>query len=206
MEENAMATTTLLPPAGPTTIRSPYRLSVAQYHQMNQAGILKDGEKVELLEGLLVEKMPHNPPHATAITKISRALFTRLNEAWVVRVQLPITTLESEPEPDFVVALGGVEQYEQGHPGPADVALVIEVADSTLEQDRDDKKRIYARARLPIYWIVNIPEARIEVYTQPRAGKNPIYRQRRDYLPAETIPLVIAGQDVGSIAVHDLLP
>jgi hypothetical protein len=66
--------------------------------------------------------------------------------------------------------------------------------------------RNYARARLPIYWIVNIPERQVEVYTQPRGGRNPTYRQRRDYRPGESVPLVIAGQEVGSIAVEDILP
>jgi Uma2 family endonuclease len=200
-----MATTTWQA-AAPALVRSPYRLSVAQYHRMAEAGILKEGEKVELLEGLLVGKMTVNPPHATAITKVLRALFPRVGEGWLVRMQLPVTTAESEPEPDFAVVAGMVERYAGSHPGPADVSLVIEVADASLDQDRTDKQRIYARARIPVYWIVNLPGAQVEEYTQPRAGRNPAYRRRRDYTPAESIPLVLAGQSAGSIAVRDLLP
>jgi Uma2 family endonuclease len=92
------------------------------------------------------------------------------------------------------------------HPAPADVALVVEVADSSLELDRTEKLRVYARARIPVYWIVNIPDMQIEAYSQPRGGRSPTYRQRRDYLPAEMIPVVIAGQSAGTIAVRDLLP
>jgi Uma2 family endonuclease len=197
----------------PTTVRGPvvrpaptlYRLSVAQYHDMIKAGVLKEGEKVELLEGLLVEKMTRNPPHDGSLMLVQATLNNHLPSGWLTRVQSAITTGDSEPEPDVVVVPGPMRRYLRSHPSPTEVALVVEVADSSLDLDRGDKLRIYARARLPVYWIINIPDMCVEVYTQPR-GRNPTYRQRRDYLPDQTIPLVIAGQDAGTIAVRDLLP
>jgi Uma2 family endonuclease len=80
------------------------------------------------------------------------------------------------------------------------------VAESSLPQDRGTKVRVYARARIPVYWIVNIPDSQIEVYTQPRAGKSPTYRQQRIYRLDESVPLVLAGQEIAPFAVRDLLP
>jgi Uma2 family endonuclease len=198
----------------PTTVSGPvvrpeptlYRLSVAQYHDMLKAGVLKEGEKVELLEGLLVEKMTRNPPHDGCLMALQAELMLRLPAGWMLRIQSAITTSDSEPEPDLIVVKGFPRQYMQVHPVPSNVALVVEVADVSLGFDRPDKLRVYARARLPVYWIVNIPDGCIEVYTQPRGGRSPTYRQRRDYQPSETIPLVIAGVLAGEIAVRDLLP
>jgi hypothetical protein len=205
IEERAMSTVSVPRKAAVSTERSLYRLSVKQYHTMIDKGILRECEKVELLEGLLVEKMTRNPPHDVVLGILNKVLTTRLPADWSLRVQSAITTTDSEPEPDFVVVSGSHERYLGAHPGPGDIALVIEVADSSLDDDRTLSLRIYARARLPIYWIVNIPERQIEVYTQPRAGRNPTYRQRRDYLPGESIPLVLAGKEVTSIPVENIL-
>jgi hypothetical protein len=183
-----------------------YRLSVAQFHTMIEAGIFHSGDKVELLEGYLIQKMTHPPPHAMTLLRILAELQTRLPQGWLLRPQMPITTPDSEPQPDCVVAPGPTQRFARSHPRPADIPLVIEVADGNLPQDRNEKLRIDARGRIPIYWIVNIPEMHIEVYTEPRGGRNPTYRQRRDYLPVELIPLMIAGHSAGTIAVRDLLP
>jgi hypothetical protein len=200
-----MSIAAAIPPSveiGPTL----YRLSVAQYHKMLEAGILRDGERVELLEGYLVNRMTHHPPSATVITRLQKLLSRRLSEEWEIRQQLPITTSDSEPEPDLAIVPGPDDRYGQGHPPAAEVVLVVEVADSSLSQDRNQQQRIYARSRIPIYWIVNIPDLQVEVYTQPRRGRNPTYRQRRDYRLGESVPLEIAGEGVGSLAVDDILP
>jgi hypothetical protein len=182
-----------------------YRLSVDQYHRMIEAGVLASGDKVELLEGLLVARPSRNPPHATVVTLI-QSILSRLPREWLVRQQLPITAADSEPEPDFAIVTGPALRYLAAHPQPGDVALVIEVSDSSVAEDRDVQLRVDARARIPVYWVVNIPEGQVEVYTQPRGGRNPTYRQRRDHQREETIPLVLGGEDVGSIAVSDFLP
>jgi putative restriction endonuclease len=201
-----MATASVRQPVTLKKDPSLYRFSVAQYHAIIDAGVLHSGDKVELLEGLLVKKMTRKPPHDVALDLANDELGTRIPPGWRLRLQSAITTTDSEPEPDVVVVPGPARRYIRAHPGPTDIALVIEISDTTLDHDRIVKGRIYARARLPVYWIVNIPNRQIEVYTQPRSGRNPTYRQRRDYLPGEKIPLVIAGQEVGSITVEDLLP
>jgi hypothetical protein len=126
-----------------------WRLSVEQYHQMIQLGILTDDDPVELLEGWLVYKMPKNPPHRIA-TKLTRdALAQILPLGWYVDTQEPITLSDSEPEPDVVIVRGVTQDYFDRHPTDQDIALVAEVADSTLERDRTSRKRLYARAGIP---------------------------------------------------------
>lgn len=183
-----------------------YRLSVEQYHRMAEEGILGSGEKVELLEGLLVTKMTINPPHAVTISLLDQTLRSVLPAHWVLRLGQPITLTESEPEPDLSLVVAPPTRYLKSHPAPRDIGLVIEVADSTLDEDRTTKQRIYARARLPEYWIVNIPKRRIEVYTRPRAGRNPVYLQRQDYSLSQGIPLVLRGNAIATLPVADLFP
>ena len=92
------------------------------------------------------------------------------------------------------------------HPQPRDIGLLIEVADTTLADDRTTKKRVYARARVGVYWIVNLVDFAIEVYAQPRAGRRPTYRQERSYRAPEAVPLVLGDHDLGAIPVSELLP
>ena len=184
-----------------------WRLSVAQYHQMIQAGILTEGDPVELLEGILVTKMVKNPPHTLATQLTRTALERCMPPGWFANTQEPVTTDTSEPEPDVTVVRGERRQYAQRHPGPADLGMLVEVADSSLRQDRTTKKRIYARASIPIYWIVNLVDRQIEVYTEPTgAAEQPDYRQRRDYGPTDSVPVVIDGREFGQIPVGELLP
>jgi Uma2 family endonuclease len=185
-----------------------HRFTVEQYHQMAQAGILKEGEKVELLNGLIFEKMTIYPPHSYAVGQLNRLLGRLLDDRWVLRVQQPVTipSRDSEPEPDILVATGPAARYVGRHPGPKDVALVVEVADSSLAEDQTTKLAIYAAARLPVYWVVNLVDRRVEVYTDPRGGKNPTYRARRDYDPGDAVPVTLGGRSVGSIPVNELLP
>jgi Uma2 family endonuclease len=184
-----------------------WRLSVDRYHEMIQVGILTEDDSVELLEGWLVSKMPKNPPHRVA-TRLTRNAMERIVPVgWYVDTQEPITTLDSEPEPDVMVVRGDTRQYIDHHPGPQDLALVVEIAETTLQRDRTLKKRVYAFAGISVYWIVNLIERQVEVYTIPSGvTEQPDYRQYQDYGPLDTIPLVIDGHEVGYIAVRDLLP
>lgn len=183
-----------------------YRLTVKQYHKMIDTGVIKEGDKVELLEGWVYQKMPHHPPAAGTISVMNGVLTRRLLPGWIIRIQLPITTTDSEPEPDLIVTSGVERDYLTRHPDRNDIAIVIEVADSTVPKDRTVKTRVYALAKLPIYWLVNIPEMQIEVYTNPRGGKNPGYRERVDFKPDDVIPFVVGGEERGPIPVRDLLP
>jgi Uma2 family endonuclease len=184
-----------------------YRLTVEQYHQMAQAGILTEDDPVELLEGWLVRKLTKYRPHVIGTGSVRRALERLLPMGWHVASQDPITTSDSEPEPDAAVVRGEERDYPDRHPGPADVVLVVEVADSSLPIDRGAKKRSYARASIRVYWIVNLIERQIEVYTDPTGpAAEPTYGQRRDYGAADTIPVVLAGSEVGVLEVRELLP
>ncbi|MEP0800089.1 Uma2 family endonuclease [Funiculus sociatus] len=191
-----------------------WRLSVEQYHQMIRLGILSDDDPVELLDGWLVYKMPKNPPHR-ATTKLTRnALEAVIPEGWYVDTQEPITLADSEPEPDVVVVRGNTRDYLDRHPGASDIALIIEVADSTLEREcpgdtlreRTSKQRLYARAGIPIYWIINLPEKQIEVYTEFIVAEESIYQRRQDYQLSDEVPVAIAGQIISRLSVLELLP
>jgi Uma2 family endonuclease len=184
-----------------------WRLSIEQYHAIIQAGILTDDDSVELLEGWLVFKMPKNPPHRVTTRLVRTALENILPAGWYVDSQEPITLSNSEPEPDIVVVRGDTRQYLDRHPGAEDIALIIEVSDTTLQRDRTVKKRIYARAGISIYWIVNLVEEQVEVYSQPLVEvEQPDYSQRLDFGRSAVIPIIIEGIEIGAIAVDALLP
>jgi Uma2 family endonuclease len=179
-----------------------FRLSVRQYHEIIEAGVFDDGDRVELIEGVLVRKMTKGPPHEFTIGILKDILTPLVGTKWVIRVQSAITLRDSEPEPDLAIVTAPHERYRQRHPGPRDIALVVEVVDSTLEFDRGDKLRVYARAGLPVYWIVNLVDNCVEVYTEPRGGKSPIYRKRVDLGPDDAISL----SDLFSLPVSTVLP
>jgi Uma2 family endonuclease len=192
----------------PTVPTEPiWRLTVNQYHAMIRAGILTAEHSVELLRGWLVPKMPKNPLHRAATRLLQRALEGLVPIGWYVDTQEPITTADSEPEPDAVVVRGETRQYLDRHPGPQDLALVVEVADTTLQRDRTSKKRLYAQAQIPVYWIVNLIDRQVEVYTLPLAPGEPgDYESHHDYSANDEVPLVIDGKDVGRVVVRDVLP
>lgn len=184
-----------------------FRLSIEQYHAIIQVGILTDEDSVELLEGWLVFKRPKNSPHRATTRLVRTALENILPRGWYVDSQEPITLSNSEPEPDIVVVRGDTRQYLDRHPGAEDIALIIEVSDTTLQRDRTVKKRIYARAGISIYWIVNLVEEQVEVYSQPIVEvEQPDYSQRLDFGRSAVIPIIIEGIEIGAIAVDALLP
>lgn len=118
-----------------------------------------------------------------------------------------MTTSDSEPEPDLGIIRGDIRNCVDHHPGPADSALIVEIADSSLRRDRGRKKRIYAGAAVRVYWIVNLVDRQIEVYTDPTGpGDKPDYRQHDDFGPGSAVPVVIDGKEIGRLNVADLLP
>lgn len=182
-----------------------WRLSVEQYHQMLENGILNDGDPIELLEGLLVTKMTKKPRH-TLVNQTSRDVLARLLPAgWFVNTQEPITTADSEPEPDISIIRRQRQDYTERHPAPADVGLVVEVSDTTLQQDRSIKLRLYATARIPTYWIINLLERQLEIYSEPSSdGEQASYGWHVDYGIGDIAPVMLDGQEVGRVAVADL--
>ena len=217
-----MSTRTMEPP-GQSVSSVPdvplWRMSVAQYQAMARAGVLTTDDQVELLEGWLVEKMTKNPPHRLVTHLLRREIERLINEVpsenisegtdnlWYVDSQEPITTTDSEPEPDITVIRGTPRDYADHHPRATDTALIIEVADATLRHDRGIKKRLYARAAIPIYWIVDLNRQTVEVYTVPQAKQQPPdYQQQQTYTANDLVPLMLDGHTVGQIAVRNILP
>ena len=183
-----------------------HRLTVDQYHQMIANGILSEEDPVELLEGYLVTKMPQSPEHAYSVQALTEELPRLLPRTYTLRGQSSATIQESEPEPDLVIARGSRTLYSHRHPGPDDTVLVIEVASSSLLRDRTDKSRIYARGGISVYWVVNVIDKVIEVYTQPSGQvPAPAYGKRDDYPVGTSVPVVLDGQIVGTIAVADVM-
>jgi Uma2 family endonuclease len=191
----------------PTPGEPTRRFTVEEYHRMIRQGILTEADDVELLEGWIVQKAPKNPPHRVASRLLRQALEKAVPPGWYVDTQEPVTLADSEPEPDATIVRGDARQYLDHHPGPNDLALVVEVADATLARDRGPKKRLYARAVVPVYWVVNLLERQVEVYSEPAgAADEPDYRKRQDYGAAEEVPVVIEGREVKRILVAELLP
>jgi len=184
-----------------------WRMSVETYHAMARAGVLSEDEPVELLEGWLVHKMTKNPPHTVSTLLVQQALQDIFPAGWFIRSQEPVTLENSEPEPDVAVVRGTIRDYVKRHPGGDDIALVVEVSDSTLMQDRDTKKRIYARAGIPVYWLINLIDRQIEVYWEPSgATTHPDHHRRHDYRPGDEVPVMLDEELLSHVAVNDLLP
>lgn len=171
---------------------------------MVRSGVLTDDDRVELLEGVLVEKMSKNPKHRIATRRTCDALRECLPAGWYADEQAPVTTADSEPEPDISIVRGQTTDYADRHPGPQDVAMVVEVADSSLARDRGLKKRIYARARIANYWLIDLQARTVEVYQQP-CGED--YGQRQVLRETERVTLRLEdGAPECSIPVARLLP
>jgi Uma2 family endonuclease len=184
-----------------------YRFSVAQYHDMIGKGILGPHDPVELLEGWVVEKMPKSPPHDVAVGLAGDAVAAILPGRWHVRTKGTVTTADSEPEPDVAVVRGKRRDYNGHHPSPADSALLIEVANTSLTRDRTLKLRVYTRAGVGAYWIVNLSARVVEVHADPHASPEPAsYARTLRFGLGDHIPVVIDGNEVGRVAVADLLP
>ena len=184
----------------------PVRMSVERYHALTRAGAFTEHDSVELLDGVVTEKMSKNPPHRIATRRCDLALARIVPVGWHVQNQEPITLQNSEPEPDVSVVRGQLLDYAERHPQMGDVALVIEVADTTLVTDRF-KGQLYAQAGIPVYWIVNLSDRVIEVMEAPKLISGlATYEKSTQYSPGDSIPVVIEGKIVAELPASDLLP
>lgn len=198
-----MATVVAAPPPAPRARQ--HLFTVADYHRMQATGIITKSDRVELIRGVLVEKPVVNPPHAATQRRLTRLLPTLAGSAHTVQFQLPITLSDSEPEPDAAFIAVREDDYSDGHPGPKDVTLVIEISDSTLAEDRGSQLQLYAENKIPEYWIVNLVEGIVEVYTKPRGGRTPTYRARTDYAAGDSVPVVLGGKPAGTLPVSEII-
>jgi Uma2 family endonuclease len=176
------------------------RLTVAQYEAMIASGVFGKNDRFELIEGILVAKMTRKPRHSTGSELCGEAIRQVLPAGWHVRIETPvrIPARDSMPKPDVSVVRGEIRDYEECDPGPEDVALIAEVSDSTVRADRV-LAATYSGAGIPVYWLINIRDRQLEVYT-PGATAPVILAE------TDTVELVIGGQTVGRILVADLLP
>ncbi|WP_165226756.1 Uma2 family endonuclease [Aquisphaera insulae] len=176
----------------------PGRISLAEYEGWIDSGAIEEGAPIELFEGRLVRKMTKGRRHCASSVKGLQAIERMLPPGWFVGTELPIRMPSSAgmPEPDLSVTRGEADDYLERAPGPADVALVVEIGDSSLFEDRR-RAAVFLAEGYPAYWVVNIPDRRLEVYTP--AGV--------EILPeGASVELILDGAAIARIAVADLLP
>src|SRR5262245_19934296 len=177
---------TVAPPRPASSLAAPevYRLTIDEYERLADAAILDD-DRVELIDGYLVRKMPKKPPHIWTVADVLRALEAMLS-GWWCRKEDPVRIPKyDEPEPDVAAVRGSLDDYRDRMPGPKDIGILVEVAETTLGRDRGEKKMAYARGRIPVYWIINLVDRQVEVYSDPRRGQ---YRASRVLKPGQDVP------------------
>ena len=185
------------------------RFTRDEYYKLLDAGFFAEGDPIELVEGYILEKEVRKPPHETTLRRLTNRVPRYIpGSGWCVQIQGAISLpMDNEPEPDGVVLRGADSDYDGRIPGAADVVLAIEVSDSSRSIDRRVKGRAYARAGIPVYWLINVADRVFEVYTDPDpAATPPAYRTRTDYRPGQDVPVVLDRQTVATIPVADLLP
>ncbi len=181
-----------------------YRLTVEQYDRMVEANILAPDDRVELIEGLLVTKMGRNRPHVQAGNKGFRALSRLVGEGWHVRKEDPaVVSARSKPEPDLALIRGTIEEYDHRDVTAADMALAVEISESTLHSDRAEKLPLYAASGIPFYWIINLVDRRLEVFSEPEGRE---YRKAEVFSGDQDVPVILDGAEAGRVRVADLLP
>ncbi|MEO0406786.1 MAG: Uma2 family endonuclease [Cyanobacteria bacterium P01_A01_bin.135] len=175
------------------------RWTIEDYHRMITAGLFVD-RRVELLNGLVLEMAPEGPEHADLSTDADEFFAAQAQGRYRVRVAKPITIAEtgSEPEPD--IALVRRQAYRRRHPSPTEVFLVIEFAQSSLTKDTEEKRLAYAAAEIQDYWVVDLKNAQVLIYRQPKAGDYQSVRSRQE---GKIAPLAFPDLQM---AVADLLP
>jgi Uma2 family endonuclease len=177
-----------------------YRWTREAFERLGETGVLPPDARVELVNGNLVEMSPQGSQHATAVRKVEEALRDAFRSGFDVRPQLPLALSGTdEPEPDVAVVPGAIDDYRDAHPSEA--VLVVEVADTSLDFDRNEKLRAYARGSVPEYWIVNLRDRCLEAYRAPAEGD---YRTKQTFDAADTVQP--SAQPERPIVVRDLLP
>jgi Uma2 family endonuclease len=163
------------------------QLNTDEYYGMMESGIIREGERVELISGQIFTMAAKGTRHTLCTRKLFKHLLSLLGDRADVQSQDPITLPNnSEPEPDIVIARLRSDDYINSHPAPADIILVIEVADSSIKFDRETKASLYATAGISEYWIVNLIDDRLEIYRQPEGN---IYTSVQIVTPPRSINL-----------------
>jgi Uma2 family endonuclease len=202
---------TIAHPSAPGTASNGRRaahITIEKYEAMVASGIFTKHDRFELIEGNLVRKMTKNPPHSVTRGLCLDTINAALPSGWHTRQDQPvrIPDRDSEPEPDVSVARGERIDYLDRHPGPNDLALVLEVADSSVDDDRA-MALTYGGGNVPVYWLVNIAARQLEVYTEPSWPSSPLgYRRCSVFHPGDQVALMIDGKEAALVRVADLFP
>jgi Uma2 family endonuclease len=160
-------------------------ISVDEYERMGEAGIFKQDARLELLEGSIYELPLISPLHSGCVTYLSMLLHSLFNRMLIISTHNPVRLNNfSEPQPDIALLRWRDDFYKHGHPTPADMLLVIEVVDSTVESDRSYKMPLYAKAGIPEAWLINLPDEKIELYAEPADAA---YQFTRDFKRGEDV-------------------
>lgn len=200
---------TLRPPAmSPDIPTLPiYRLSVDQYFGLVGSGILSEEDRVELIDGWIVTKLTKYPPHVIATDCLSDLLRRLAPDGWFVRTESPIVVGGSVPEPDIALIRGRSRDYGTHHPNVGQIALIAEVAESSLPRDRGEKLGVYAKGGVTLYWLVNLIDMVVEVYSEPTTSAGvSTFAHATIYRPGDSIPVALDGVEVGQVAVSEILP
>jgi Uma2 family endonuclease len=172
------------------------RFTVHEYHRMAEAGILHEDDRVELIEGDILEMNPIGSRHFTCVNGLTRLLVRGVGDEAIVSVQNPVRLGERlEPQPDLAVIRN--RDYRESLPEPEDVLLLIEVSDSTFSYDRNVKLPLYARAEIPEVWIVDLPSEAVERHTEPTGDGYRLARQARrgEMLESIALPALVVPVD-----------
>jgi Uma2 family endonuclease len=174
------------------------RFTVEDFYRMSEAGILTEDDRVELIEGEIVEMTPVGSRHASVVDRLTQLLVRRLGGALIVRVQNPVRLAgESEPEPNIALLEPREDYYAAAHPGPRDVRLIVEVAESSRAYDRSVKVPLYARHGVPEVWVIDLEADSVERFGRPAGGE---YRSatrstRGGSVASESVPTLLLEVD-----------
>jgi len=174
-------------------------ISVVEYYKMAEVGILQPEDKIELLNGEIIKMSPIGSLHAGYVNIIDELLSDALSKKVHINIQSPVRLgAFSEPEPDLLILKRRKDHYLTRLPRPEDVYLLIEVADSTLEKDREVKVPLYAKANISEYWILNIPDKQLEIYRNPVDGKyqNQVIIKGKESVIFEVFDVSIKTSDI----------
>jgi Uma2 family endonuclease len=193
---------TLSPPPTVAPL-TPRRITVDEFDRIIESGSLYDSETIVLVDGYMVSKIPKSPEHSFSSKEALKALERLLPPSWTWRQKQPVRIPEyDEPEPDITIVRGSDADYKHRIPDVPDVGLLVEVSVTSLSADRQQADR-FGRSGIPVYWIVNLVDRQVEVYTNPGPTG---YATRTDFASGQQIPVVIDGRQCGQIAVDDILP
>jgi len=190
----------------------PYRLTAQEFFRMIEAEILPSKRRIALWEGQLYEKMAKKMPHAVGSSKVTMALIRSLPEGWSLWPENPILINDfTAPLPDISVVRGDPDDFIRSGsvPKAEEIGLVVEIAEASLRKNLTATLQVYARAGVPVYWVVNLVARRVEVYSQPQVeedGVEPVYSSVAIFDGEALVPFVLDGREVARIPASDLIP